>query len=74
MLIRFLLIFIISPIILVAQNSYEQAETYFKQERFNKAKPLFEEYLKQHPSQSIMKLLQKKKILMQITILNMEEL
>ncbi|MCB0464594.1 MAG: tetratricopeptide repeat protein [Aequorivita sp.] len=33
----------------VAQNNYQQAEEYFKQENFSKAKPIFENYLKQHP-------------------------
>src|SRR5690606_3323591 len=32
----------------VAQNNYKQAEEYFKQEDFSKAKPIFESYLKQH--------------------------
>ncbi|MDT0556899.1 tetratricopeptide repeat protein [Patiriisocius hiemis] len=50
MLNRFVLIFIISPFILVAQNSYEQAKTHFNQERFNKAKPLFEQFLEQNPN------------------------
>ncbi len=33
-----------------AQTNYQRAEAYFKQENFSKAKPLFESYLKQHPS------------------------
>lgn len=33
----------------VAQTSYQQAEEYFKQEQFSKAKPIFKNYLKQHP-------------------------
>ncbi len=32
-----------------AQNNYQQAEEYFKQEKFSKAKPIFENYLKQNP-------------------------
>ncbi|XOL41182.1 Lipopolysaccharide assembly protein B [Aequorivita nionensis] len=33
----------------VAQTNYQQAEEYFKQEKFSKAKPIFENYLKQNP-------------------------
>lgn len=33
----------------VAQNNYQQAEEYFKQEKFSKAKPIFENFLKQNP-------------------------
>ena len=32
-----------------AQTNYQQAEEYFKQENFSKAKPIFENYLKQNP-------------------------
>lgn len=32
-----------------AQTNYQQAEEYFKQENFSKAKPIFENYLKQQP-------------------------
>ncbi len=32
-----------------AQINYQQAEEYFKQENFSKAKPIFEKYLKQNP-------------------------
>lgn len=38
------------PLSAVAQTNYQQAETYFKQEKFSKAKPLFESYLEQHPN------------------------
>ena len=34
------------PLFAVAQNNYQQAEEYFKQENFSKAKPIFENYLK----------------------------
>ena len=37
------------PLFAVAQNNYQQAEEYFKQEKFSKAKPIFENYLKQNP-------------------------
>lgn len=37
------------PIFIFAQTNYQQAEEYFKQEKFSKAKPIFEIYLKQHP-------------------------
>ena len=33
-----------------AQTNYQQAEEYFKNENFSKAKPIFEEYLKENPS------------------------
>lgn len=34
---------------IVSQSNYEKAEEYFKQENFSKAKPIFENYLQQHP-------------------------
>ncbi len=37
------------PLFAVSQTNYQQAEEYFKQENFSKAKPIFEKYLKQHP-------------------------
>lgn len=37
------------PLFAVAQNNYQQAEEYFKQENFKKAKPIFENYLTQNP-------------------------
>ena len=33
----------------VGQTNYQKAEEYFKQEKFSNAKPLFDNYLKQHP-------------------------
>ncbi|MAP55160.1 tetratricopeptide repeat protein [Altibacter sp.] len=33
-----------------AQDTYAQAENYFKQEKFSKAQPVFERYLKEHPN------------------------
>lgn len=41
--------FILFPLVLTAQTSYQQAEHYFKQKKFTHAKPIFEDYLKQHP-------------------------
>ncbi len=35
--------------LLVSQNSYADAESYFKKENFSKAKPIFEKYLQQNP-------------------------
>ena len=46
---KHLVLFFLLPLSLVAQTSFEQAETYFKKEQFSKAKPLFENYLKGHP-------------------------
>ena len=43
----FLLFFL--PFFAVAQTNYQLAEEYFKQEKFSKAKPIFETYLKQNP-------------------------
>lgn len=37
------------PLLAVAQTNFQQAENYFKHEKFKKAKPIFEDYLKQHP-------------------------
>ncbi len=34
----------------IAQDNYSQAEDYFKQEKFSKAKPIFENYLRKHPN------------------------
>lgn len=42
-------LFYVFPLFVVAQTNYQQAEEYFKQENFSKAKPIFENYLKQHP-------------------------
>ncbi len=42
-------LFFLLPLFVVGQNNYQQAEEYFKQEKFSKAKPLFEDYLKKHP-------------------------
>ncbi len=38
------------PMSVVTQNSYQDAEKYFKAENFSKAKPIFESYLQQHPN------------------------
>jgi tetratricopeptide (TPR) repeat protein len=45
-----LFLFLLCPFFLMAQNSFEKAETYFKAEKFSSAKPLFENYLKAHPN------------------------
>ena len=44
-----LLFFIFFPAMLLGQTSFDTAENYFNKERFSKAKPLFEAYLKEHP-------------------------
>lgn len=44
----FLLLYIL-PLFAFAQVNYQQAEEYFKDEKFNKAKIVFEAYLKQNP-------------------------
>ncbi|MEZ4858254.1 MAG: tetratricopeptide repeat protein [Flavobacteriaceae bacterium] len=45
-----LLLLLLIPYTIVSQNTFEQAETYFKKEQFNKAKPLFQNYLKEYPN------------------------
>ncbi len=45
-----LLLFLLFPALICAQTSFQQAEEYFNNEQFNKAKPLFKEYLKQNPN------------------------
>ncbi|MBL4662116.1 MAG: tetratricopeptide repeat protein [Flavobacteriaceae bacterium] len=35
---------------LLAQSSYEKAEYYFAEEKFSKAKPIFKQYLEDHPT------------------------
>ncbi|MDN3724820.1 hypothetical protein QRD02_10530 [Aequorivita sp. SDUM287046] len=42
-------LFCLLPFVAVAQNNYQQAETFFKEEKFSKAKPIFENHLKQYP-------------------------
>lgn len=37
------------PLFTFAQTNFQKAEEYFKQEQFSKAKPIFQDYLKQHP-------------------------
>ncbi len=44
----FLLLYLL-PLFAIAQTSYQQAEEYFKQEQFSKAKPIFERFLKENP-------------------------
>lgn len=46
---KLIILITLFPLLAVAQNNYQQAEEYFKQEQFSKAKPIFENYLKQHP-------------------------
>ncbi len=43
-------LFYFLPLCAVAQNNYQKGEEYFKQENFSKAKPIFENYLKQYPN------------------------
>lgn len=43
-------ILLLLPLIVAGQTKYQQAEDYFKQKDFKKAKPVFEAYLKQHPN------------------------
>jgi len=47
---KILLLLILLPITLVAQNTFEQAESYFKKEQFSKAKLLFKQNLKAYPN------------------------
>jgi len=45
-----LLLLLMLPLSLMAQNSFEKAEKYFIEEQFDKAQPIFERYLKEHPN------------------------
>lgn len=44
------LYFLLVSCALISQNSFQQAEHYFLKENFEKAKPLFLAYLKEHPN------------------------
>jgi tetratricopeptide (TPR) repeat protein len=44
-----LLLLLLFPTLMMAQTSFEKAETYFKNEQFGKAKPLFEQHLRENP-------------------------
>ena len=44
-----LLTLLLLPTLIFGQSSYKQAEDYFQNEEFNKAKPIFQKYLKDHP-------------------------
>lgn len=46
----FKIILFSSPFILNSQSAYDQAELYFANECFDKAKPIFENYLQENPS------------------------
>lgn len=46
---KVIVLLLLLPLFAVAQTNYQQAEEYFKQENFSKAKPIFENYLKQNP-------------------------
>ena len=45
----FFLLLILFPLVLTAQIPYQQAEQYFKEEKFTQAKPVFEDFLQEHP-------------------------
>ncbi|MAK36092.1 MAG: hypothetical protein CMC15_07945 [Flavobacteriaceae bacterium] len=45
-----LLFLLLFPALLSAQTTFDRAEAYFKKEQFSKAKPLFQQYLKEHPN------------------------
>ncbi len=47
---QFVIFLLFTPFCLVAQTSFEKAEAYFGQEQFDDAKPLFQQYLKEHPT------------------------
>ena len=46
---KYLLVFLLLPLFAMAQSSYQQAERYYDNEEFQKAKPIFESYLREHP-------------------------
>lgn len=45
-----LIVLLFIPFGIIAQNTFEQAETFFKKEQFSKAKPLFQNYLISNPN------------------------
>ncbi|GAB5401273.1 MAG: hypothetical protein Aureis2KO_28580 [Aureisphaera sp.] len=45
----FLLLLFIAPFTVAAQNDFSEAEAHFKAENYQKAKAMFESYLKDHP-------------------------
>ena len=45
-----LFLLLLFPTLLMAQTNFEKAETFFITEQFGKAKPLFEQYLKENPN------------------------
>ena len=47
---KLVLLFLLAPVVVLSQNTFEEAEAYFKKEQFNKAKPLFKKYLKANPN------------------------
>ena len=47
---NFILVLLMLPFLVSAQTSFEEAENYFVQEKFGKAKPIFEEYLEENPT------------------------
>lgn len=47
---HFILVLLLVPFFVSAQTAFEEAENYFAQEKFSKAKPLFEEYLEESPT------------------------
>lgn len=46
---KYLLLLLLLPLQLWSQNTFVQAEQYFSNEQYHKAKPLFLEYLNNHP-------------------------
>ena len=46
---KWLFLFLL-PTLMMGQTTFQQAEAYFKIEQFSKAKPLFLQYLKDHPN------------------------
>lgn len=47
---HFFLCLLVMPFSLLAQSTFEQAERYFQQEQFSRAKPLFEIHLESNPN------------------------
>lgn len=46
---RFLFFFLLIPFYAISQSNYQIAEGYFQEEKFDQAKPYFEEHLVDHP-------------------------
>lgn len=47
---QLLAIFLLSPLLILAQSNFDKAEQLFKEKKYDQAEPIFESFLKQNPS------------------------